>query len=313
MAFAIVAAGVVLSGIGQGACRPVYQAIVPAIVSRNDFQAVNAALSLSARATNLIGPAAAVLVATTFGLNAAFFAIFALWVASALLPPWPQEARRAASDHVAATSIPSRFTRDLFEGFREARRHPWFFAALAALSTVIATGYSVTNVLTPQLSHVTFGDASLFAGTAMSYACGAVAGATLLSNWIPARRGWWALAGLGVYGLVPLSLLFSESYWIPVAAYFLAGFGAELFNIMWFTAIQHEVSEDKLARVSSLDFIISYGLAPLGLSAIAPLSEWIGIPSVLVATSIVCFLAAGIACAVPTSVEFRARRTESAQ
>ena len=147
----------------------------------------------------------------------------------------------------------------------------------------------------------------------MSYACGAVAGATLLSNWIPARRGWWALAGLGVYGLVPLSLLFSESYWIPVAAYFLAGFGAELFNIMWFTAIQHEVSEDKLARVSSLDFIISYGLAPLGLSAIAPLSEWIGIPSVLVATSIVCFLAAGIACAVPTSVEFRARRTESAQ
>lgn len=308
LAFALVLAGVALSGFGEGACRPVYQAIVPAIVSRNDFQPANAALSLSTRVTYLIGPAATVLIATTIGLQAAFFAISALWIVSAFLPPWPVEAKKTALRRALKICSGYRFVTDLFEGFREARRHPWFFSALAALSTVIATGYSVNNVLTPQLSQVVFGDASLLAGTAMSYACGALAGAIILSNWNSAKRGWWALTGLGVYGVVPFSLLYCETYWIPIAAYLLAGFGAELFNIVWFTAIQQEIAEEKLATVSSLDFIISYGLAPLGLCAVAPLSEWIGVPSVLVATSIICVTAAFVACAAPTSSEFRVSR-----
>ena len=306
--FLLVATGVVLSGIGQGASRPVYQAIVPAIVSRADFQAANAALSLSARSTILIGPAAAVLIATVLGLAAAFVAIFALWMVSALVPPWRGVVGKTAPDDVHRTARSYRFATDLVERLREARRHPWFFAGLAALSAVIATGYSVTNVLTPQLSQAIFGDASLLAGTATSYGCGAVAGAIILSNWNPARRGWWALAGLGIYGTVPMSLLFSETYWIPAIAYFAAGFGAELFNIIWFTAIQQEIAENKLARVSSLDFIVSYGLAPLGLSIIAPLAEWVGTSSVLVATSIICFLAAFFACAAPTSSNFRLNR-----
>lgn len=47
-----------------------------------------------------------------------------------------------------------------------------------------------------------------------------------------------------------------------VAAYVVAGLGIELFNVPWFTATQREVEPGKLARVSSLDFLFSYGLAP---------------------------------------------------
>lgn len=302
-------AGVLLSGIGQGASRPVYQSIVPRVVPEADLQTANAALSLSVRGTILIGPATATLIATMFGVGAAFLAIGILWTVSALLPPWPTEPRKQADRSTPQSAFLRRFAADFAEGYREARRHPWFFAALAALCAVVATGYSVTNVLVPVISAEVFGDVTLLVCSVTAYMSGALVGAVVVSCWKPAKRGWWALAGLGSYALVPLSLLAAETFWLPMAAYALAGLGMELFNVIWFTAIQDGIAREKLARVSSLDFIVSYGLAPLGLSAIAPLSAIIGITPILIATAIICMLAAILAGMTPTAAEFRLKRT----
>ncbi|MEW9310560.1 MFS transporter [Labrys neptuniae] len=304
----LAALGVILSGMGQGACRPAYQSIVPSVVSRDALQPANAALSLSVRATVLVGPATATLIASSWGPGAAILGIASLWMASALAPPWPHESVADAVADTGRVSLLGRFLHDLLDGYREARRHPWFFAGLAALSTVIATGYSVTAVLVPLISRDSHGDASLLTGSVTAYMSGALLGAIAASRWRPAKRGWWALLGLGTYGLVPLGLLAPVQFWIPITAYFLAGLGMELFNIVWFTAIQDEVARAKLARVSSLDFIISYGLAPLGLSAITPVTNILGTTTVLIATSIVCFGAALAANTIPTTAEFRARR-----
>lgn len=301
-------AGVVLSGMGQGACRPVYQSIVPGLVPEAELQIANAALSFSVRATILVGPVAATFVATMSGLEAAFLSIAALWVISALLPPWPAEPQDESAQVIVRTGLAERFVADLLEGYHEARRHPWFFAALAALSAVVATGYSVTGVLVPLISTTVYDNASLLAGSVTAYMSGALLGGIAISYWKPVRRGWWALAGLGAYSVVPLSLLVPEIFWIPMVAYVIAGFGMELFNVIWFTAIQGEIERRKLARVSSLDFIVSYGLAPLGLSAIAPLSQGVGMTSVLVTTAIICVVAACLAAAVPTAREFSMKR-----
>ncbi|MCK4207524.1 MFS transporter [Brucella pituitosa] len=304
----LTAAGVVLSGMGQGACRPVYQSIVPVFVPETDLQIANAALSFSVRATILVGPAAATIVATMFGLEADFLSIGLLWMISALLPPWPAEPHGETGRTVAGTGLAVRFVADLLKGYHEARRHPWFFAALAALSAVVATGYSVTGVLVPLISMTVYNNASLLTGSVTAYMSGALLGGVAISYWKPVKRGWWALAGLGAYSIVPLSLLMPEIFWIPMAAYVIAGFGMELFNVIWFTAIQGEIERRKLARVSSLDFIVSYGLAPLGLAAVAPLSQGVGMMPVLVATAIICVLAACLAAAVPTAPEFRMNR-----
>ncbi|MBS7705506.1 MFS transporter [Chelatococcus asaccharovorans] len=297
--------GAILSGMGQGACRPAYQSIVPSVVPRDALQPANAALSLSVRATVLVGPATATLIASSWGPGTAILVIACFWIASALVPSWPREA--VADVGSGARRVPrlGRFVHDLVDGYREARRHPWFFAALVALSTVIATGYSVTAVLVPLISRTIHGNASLLTGSVTAYMTGALLGAIAASRWRPVKRGWWALLGLGAYGLVPLSLLVPEHFWIPIAAYFLAGLGMELFNIVWFTAIQDEVARTKLARVSALDFIVSYGLAPLGLLAIAPVTGVLGITTVLIATAVVCFGAALAATAIPTTSEFR--------
>ena len=126
-----------------------------------------------------------------------------------------------------------------------------------------------------------------------------------MARWRPRARGWAALAGLGVYGFAPLSLLLPVPAVVVVAAYVVAGLGIELFNVPWFTGTQREVEPTMLARVSSLDFLLSYGLAPVGLALIAPAIDHFGARPVLAVCALVCFAAPAAAALVPSTREFR--------
>jgi hypothetical protein len=71
-----------------------------------------------------------------------------------------------------------------------------------------------------------------------------------------------------------------------------AGFGLDLFNVYWITALQQHMPDDVLARVNSYDALGSFVLIPVGLTLVGPLSEAIG-----VSTTIWC--AAGVAALMP--------------
>lgn len=294
-----VSLGAMIAGVGQGACRPAYQALVPLIVSIENLQSANAAMSVSVRVTNLVGPAAATALALMAGLSVALCAILALWMISAIVPSWPNENSRQSSKAVSGLSLATFFS-DLAEGVDEARRHPWFLAGLGALTAVIAAGYSVTGVLVPIISRDLYGGAILLTGSATGYTLGALFGAIIVSRWRPTNAGWWALGGLGLNCLVPLSLLIQAHVAVPILAFVLAGLGIELFNVPWFTATQREIAPDKLARVSSLDFLLSYGLAPAGLALIAPAANVFGYNAVLAISGAICLLAPLAACVVPS-------------
>jgi MFS family permease len=300
----LVASGAAIAGIGQGACRPAYQALVPLVIASEGLQAANAAMSISVRVTNLVGPVAATGLALLFGVPAALAAVLVLWSISAFAPAWPAEKEETISSELVRRLTATQFVQELVEGLQEARRHPWFVAGLCALTAVIATGYSVTAVMLPLISRETYGGASLLAGSATAYTLGALLGAVVMARWRPLNQGWWALAGLGLYSLVPFSLLAPAHISVPIAAFFMAGFGIELFNVPWFTATQREVAPDKLARVSSLDFVMSYGLAPLGLAALAPLAQTFGNLPVLLVSGLVCLVAPLLAIIVPSSRRF---------
>ncbi|TAZ47103.1 MFS transporter (plasmid) [Rhizobium leguminosarum] len=296
--------GAIIVGIGQGACRPAYQAIIPEIVSIEDLQAANAALSISVRVTSIVGPAVVGLIVLGSGIEIAFLAIAALWLTSALAPP----AGRARRGDTGLPSVGKLTFRNLFhdfiEGAGEARRHPWFVTGLVCLTITIAAGYSVTAVLLPGISQEVSGGATLMTATATSYMAGALFGALLMARWRPANRGWVALLGLCFYGLAPLSLLVTEAIVVPLAAYLVAGIGIEMFNVPWFTSIQNEISQNRLSRVSSLDFLFSYGLAPLGLTLMSPLTEALGQEVVLIGTGLLCLVAPAVAMCLPTARYF---------
>ncbi|MFI9551910.1 MFS transporter [Nonomuraea endophytica] len=286
------------AGAGQGACRPAFQALTAEVVDEAGRQRANAAITLAVRATTLVAPAATALLATVLDTWALLTGTGLLWLLAALLPP--RGRRPAPAPQVA-------LLKEFAEGVREARRHPWFLAGLAALTAVVFTGYSVTGVALPLISRDRYGTEAVLAAALTAYTAGALAGALLMARWRPRSQGWAALFGLGLYGCAPLSLLLPVHPVLVAAAYLLAGVGIELFNVPWFTATQREVEPRLLARVSSLDFLLSYGLAPVGLAVLAPAMESFGAAPVLAVCALVCFLAPAAAALTPASRHFRRR------
>lgn len=288
-------------GAGQGACRPAFQALTAEVVDVSQRQQANAAMTLAVRVSTMAAPALTALLVTVFPTAALLLGTGLLWLVAALVPP--RGGRGALPSPIERGSFRAEFA----EGVREARRHPWFVAGLTALAAVIFTGYSATGVALPLVSRDRYGTVAVMAAAITAYTVGALVGALIIARWRPRAQGWAALAGLACYGFAPLSLWLPVGAALVVTAYVLAGVGIELFNVPWFTAIQHEVDPRMLARVSSLDFMISYGLAPVGLALIAPAIDAFGASTVLGLCTVLCFLAPAVAALTPTARHFSRR------
>ncbi|MFJ6783543.1 MFS transporter [Streptomyces yangpuensis] len=290
-----------LAGAGQGACRPAFQALTAEVVDAGRRQQANAATTLAVRASTLAGPALTALLAAFTDVATLLLGIGLLWLVAALLP-----GRGATAGAPDDASRPRRASlrAEFVDGIREARRHPWFLAGLGALTAVIALGYSATSVALPLISRDRYATEWVLAAAMTAYTVGALGGALVTARLRPRSQGWAAFAGLAAYGFAPLSLMFPVHPAVVIGAYAVAGIGIELFNVPWFTATQREVAPDKLARVSSLDFLVSYGLAPVGLALIAPAIDAFGVTQVLGACAAACFLVPAAAALAPTARHF---------
>ncbi|MFE9565749.1 MFS transporter [Streptomyces sp. NPDC006487] len=295
----LMTAAAALAGAGQGACRPAFQALTAETVDPGRRQQANAAMTMAVRGSTLAGPALTALLAAFLDVWTLLLGIGLLWLVAALVPG---EGQGTAGGAVPAPR-PS-FRAEFVDGVREARRHPWFLAGLAALVAVIALGYSATSVALPLISRDRYDSEWVLAAAMTAYIVGALGGALVIARRRPRSQGWAAFAGLAAYGCAPLSLALPVHPGVVVAAYAVAGIGIELFNVPWFTATQREVAPDRLARVSSLDFLVSYGLAPVGLALIAPAIDAFGVTPVLGVCAAACFLVPAAAAMVPTARHF---------
>ncbi|QES57102.1 MFS transporter [Streptomyces venezuelae] len=288
-----------LAGAGQGACRPAFQALTAEVVAADRRQQANAAMTVAVRTSTLAGPTLTALLAAFVDVGTLLLGIGLLWLVAALLP-----GRGAQAAAPAAPAPRASLRAEFVDGIREARRHPWFLAGLGALTAVIALGYSATSVALPLVSRDRYGTGWVMAAAMTAYTVGALGGALVTARRRPRSQGWSAFAGLACYGFAPLSLMVPVHPAVVIAAYVVAGIGIELFNVPWFTATQREVAPDKLARVSSLDFLLSYGLAPAGLALIAPAAGTFGVAPVLAVCAAACFLVPAAAALVPTARHF---------
>lgn len=281
--------GAMITGLGQGGCRPAYQAMVPQVVDDEYLQAANAWMGLSIRLINLLGPTITSAIVLAFGSIPAFMLLIVMWGISAFLPPWITEESHQHKSFNNINEVIGNVFKDLVDGLVEARRHPWFIWSLAALTIVIAVGYSATNIILPLVSDEN-GGLALMTKCITFYTLGGVVAAIVFSKFQPKQLGWYALIGLASYGFAPISLLFTNITIIALMGYFIAGFGIEMFNVLWFTAVQREVPASHLARISALDFLCSYGLASLGLVLIAPAANVIGHNNVLLICGLTCLI-----------------------
>src|SRR5581483_11428074 len=263
-----------MAGAAAGFFNPASTALIPQSVSPERLQQANALLATSQSATRIFGPSLSGLIIVVagagwvFSIDAGTFVFSVVFVAAMRVAPY---ARPAAQ----------RFWSDLADGWREVRRHRWLTAGFL--------GYAVGNIGVGAYivvgSHVAFdhlGGAWAWSLVLSSAAVGATLGGFITYRIRPqhpvaAAFGIWTLCALP-----PLALIRP----LPLPAVMAAGlvFGGSVLvgNTLLQTAMQQEVRPDRLARVASIDALLSICLMPLGQILAGPVSTALGVRSTLV-------------------------------
>lgn len=296
------AAMVFLVGGGEAFFRPAYGALVPGVVPLELRPAANALTSVSLRTAAVVGPGlgaglvALVGVRTAFVVDAATFLISLLTLARLREPAY----EASASHSVLA---------DIREGFAEVWRHRWAAAVLgvAALQLMLAVAPAV--VLLPVIGRREFGGDAVY-GTALSlFSLGGVLGAVTAMRLRPRHPGLVGVLGLLPYALVPVSLLTPFAPWWIFACHFVAGLCLEPFIVFWTSALQRAFPAHQLARVTSIDWLCSFALMPIGLALVGPAAGRFGEAAVLASAAVVAVVPVLLLLLVPGMKDFRDPRS----
>jgi MFS family permease len=269
---------VFLVGGGEAFFRPAETALLPSILPADRLQPANALITISYRTASVIGPGLGALVVTVAGGTRAAFVINAFTFAISLLSLTflrePKRERIAQEDRLGVVE-------EIREGFREVLSRPWVASILLLASLFLMLVLAPETVLLPVIGRREFGNDTAYATSLALFAAGGVIGGLVAFRWHPRRPGLVGALGWLPFTAVPVVLAFPRAPWLLYAAYFAAGAGFEPFNIYWQTALQREIPPDKLARVSSLDWMASLSLLPVGMALTGPAVSAVGENTVL--------------------------------
>ena len=263
----------VLFGVADAFFSPASTAIVPQLLPDGLLVQASAMSSFSrVFARQLLGPAlggvfvAAAGVAWSFGLDGASFAISA--VCLALMRPRPRTPASTGS-----------ILSDVRAGLGYCRSQPWLWATIVAAGLANLAIFSPLGVLMPLLVRHVLRGGALALG--LTLAAGGAGGLTAVL--VLARRGqprrpitsmWcgWAAAG-------PAAALIGTStrVWQAAALYAVATALLMYGNALWTPVIQQLVPRALLGRVSSVDWLASIALSPLGLLVAGAVAAAVGV------------------------------------
>ena len=266
-------------GAGQAFQGPAAGAIIPDLVPRHLLVEANSLAQFVRQAAfAFVGPAVGGLVVHAFGAGSAFLidaGTFGVAIGTLLL----LRARPAAAVSEAATSV----RKDIGEGLRYVRQHVWLWGTLGWAFAAIFLVYGPFTVLLPFLvKNELGGDAG---DLGLVFAAGGL-GAILVSLVV------------GQIGLPRRHVTFMYALWmiacLQIAAYALADVPWQAMAIslvgegcwaagliVWVTLMQRVVPAELLGRVKSVDWLLSFGLAPLSFAVTGPLAGWLGTKPVL--------------------------------
>lgn len=281
----ILASVIFAAGAADAFIRPAFNAILRSMLTDDQRVSGRALLSICMRIGVIAGPGLGVALLAgsgprpAFGVTAAIFAVTAMVFWRVNEPPWvPLRGRSMLAD--------------IAMGFTEARRRPWLVALLLFSPISIMFVIAPSQVLLPLVSRDTFGSYAVF-GTALAcFGAGGLVGSLISMAWRPRAPGAVAMCSMALYALVPLALLYAPSSWILFGCYLIAGFGVETYALAWDVAVQREIPDHLIGRITSLAWLSSFGLMPFGLALTGPLTNLVG-------TTVVLLLAAGLVAVLP--------------
>jgi predicted MFS family arabinose efflux permease len=243
---------------------PAYGAVLPSLAGREGVQAANALVRASADALWLGGSALAAALLTVVPLSTFFVLNAASFVLSALLLSGLPSFKRPRHEEAAAPRVR--------EAFTVLRPHPWLAAAVACLGVAVTISSGTWIVGVPQLvRHGLHGGAGRFSLLIVAYALGSIATGALLARRPvehKARASLLAWAGyLPAYTLLALAHSLGPALLGALAAG--AGQGAAL--VLTMSAVQSDVPDSHLGRVTGLVSLVHRGAHATGLLLVSPL------------------------------------------
>jgi MFS family permease len=263
-----------LGGTATAFFFPASTGLVPQTVLATQLQEANALLRLSLNLAQISGAAAAGFVVAGIGpgwaiaVDAASFVVGAVFLAGMHLP---------SGQRVEA----SNFLRELALGWREFRSRTWLWVIVVAFAFLNATEVGGANVLGPVVANRSLGGPASWGLIVTAQSVGLIAAGFVMLRWRPSRI---LLVGtVGVLGGAPFFALLAIHAPVTVitAAALVAGLGMETFGVMWDTAMQQQIPQDRLSRVSSYDALGSFAFVPIGAAVAGPLAGLLGVRTTL--------------------------------
>ena len=184
---------------------------------------------------------------------------------------------------------------DLRVGWRDFWSRTWLWVIVLQFGIVNAAWTGVMMVLGPAIAKAHLGGpaawgAVLTASTVGFFSCG-----FLMLRWQPRRILRVATLAVFAMALPLVALARPEPLVIVIVCAFVAGFATEIFGVLWDTALQQEIPQDKLSRISSYDALGSWVLMPLGFAVAGPVSTAVGVRATFLGAAVLIVAATALA------------------
>ena len=303
----------ILFGIADAFFVPAYQAIPPQLVPTDDLPSANSLNVLSRYIGNITGPAVGALLlglagpASAIGLDSLTFVISAAclllmrvprsFAATAPSPDGPTSRAGASSGVAEAGKSGVRgMLADIGIGFACLFGTAWLWVG-TLVSSVGNIATATLSVALPKLVHSQYGQGVWLYGALLSAsALGSIVASVAIGQVRRLRhRGVTAYlaAALTCAALAALGLPVSHqlAVYTSLSECALIGFGLGVFGVIYYTLLQLLVPIDKLGRVTSIDWLGSFALQPVGLALIGVLTDqWGPAPVFLIVGATTCAL-----------------------
>ena len=290
--FAVIA---MLASVAGAFDQPTRQAIVPALVPREDLRKAIALHAVVFTGGALLGPAIAGLLVPVIGAAGVLFinaaSTLPVFVALALLnlPPFKPRPREAVWKSVR-------------DGLRFAFSRELIVLVLLVSAVASLFGRSFQQLAPVFAREVLFADVTGLGWLIAAPGLGSVIGAFVVAgvNWLPANG---RLAGIAVAGYLAALVGFavSTSLGLSLVLLVLVGLLITVFSACVRTMLQLEATEAYYGRVMSLNTITFIGLSPVGALVIGSIAETVGIQAAtLIGAAVVATVFAAVWLARPT-------------
>jgi len=280
-------------GVGAAFFFPASTGVLPQLVSPGRLQEANGLLTLTESGFQVLGPVlAGVIIALAnpgwaIAVDSASFLVSAAFLARLTLP-------------AAVARVQVGFLAELREGWREFRSRTWLWVDGLYSALGNALTLSPLFALGPVVAERDLGGASAWATIVTFAGVGAVAGGGVAIRIKPERPLRAGVAALSLLAGPPALLAIpADTIAIGVAAFFAAS-GLSFFNTVFVTTLQEYVPSESLSRASSIDWLLSVGLQPIGFGLAGPLAETVGLSTTLAAAATWMILSTAVVLAVPS-------------